>query len=145
MNLELPKTIEEFAKLIVATPSEDKRGVEDYHSRLIQLLDYSGVFEVPSFLHRMLHQQIWVSAFQIYNGYPNFTDASINFVREGSRGGSEEFKTQRNRFNFWYEQEYLLPFEREGNDWAKSVVESDEELSREVFGVPLKDVYVDTS
>jgi|SRR3989338_1464592 len=144
MNFNFPESIEDFSKIIKDTPRESKENVDAYHCRIIQLIDYSNLFKIPSMEHRNLHQQIWLSAFMVFNNYPNFNEAFLSFMKEEGRGYRGKFESQRNRFNVWYDGKYIQPFLNSSEyKWIMKIHEEDERLSKEVLHTSLDDAFLE--
>jgi len=136
--------MEDFFRVIKATPRRSKEDVDAYHSRIIQLVDYSKLFKVPSMEHRNIHQQIWLSAFMVFNDYQDFNEAFLYFMKEEGRGYMGKFKSQRNRFNVWYDGNYIQPFLNSPEyRWAMRMHEEDERLSEDILHRSIDDAYSD--
>ncbi|MFA6022941.1 MAG: hypothetical protein WC781_02530 [Candidatus Pacearchaeota archaeon] len=147
MYQQLSKSLEEISQMIKETPCAGRKEVEEYHSKIINILDSGNIVEVPSIEHRNLHQQIWIAGFMVHNGCKDFNDAFLRFNKEEIQNGKDrEFKTQRTRFDIWYDKKYIDSYIEQNSrryNWAVQVQKQAEEEASKIVEKPLSELIVE--
>lgn len=101
-----------ISRLLFETPRTDRKAVEEYHAEIKIDLDSGKIITVPSRIHRILHEIMWIKGHEIYNKFQNFIDAAEHFCKIESSLACQEVRNEEKRFRRWYIEEYVLDEEK---------------------------------
>lgn len=126
-----------IADSIKNTPCAPKCEIDQYHAQIKAELDSGILIPKPSVLHRNLHQEMWITAHKVYEGYGDTSIACLDFFNGRNSSISEMI-----RFNVWYAKEYLVPEICQIDSWARDTRQRAEEESMNYFGRNLDSVEI---
>lgn len=120
--------------LLGQTPRAQRETVERFHAKIKEKLDSGAIIPVPSQEHRTLHQLMWITGHEVYNGFHSLDEAVRHFCI-----------SVRGDFNVWYAKTYLNGNPRLYGEWANVTKKDAEKIAKEHYHLPLDKVVLNVN